>query len=53
MDCDTWSGPAKEVDVAEHPVGTVSHYWGGPGVAGIELSSELKYLGARRKSRRA
>jgi len=28
--------------MAEHLVGTVSHYWGGRGVAGIELSSELK-----------
>ncbi len=28
--------------MAEHLVGTVSHYWGGLGVAGIELSSELK-----------
>ncbi len=28
--------------MAEHVVGTVSHYWGGPGVAGIELSSELE-----------
>lgn len=28
--------------MAEHFAGTVVHYWGGPGVAGIELSSELK-----------
>jgi translation elongation factor EF-Tu-like GTPase len=28
--------------MAEHLVGTVSHYWGSLGVAGIELSSELK-----------
>ena len=27
--------------MAEHLVGTVSHYWGKPGVAGIELSDEL------------
>ena len=28
--------------MAENLVGTVSHYWGGLGVVGIELSSELK-----------
>ncbi len=28
--------------MAEHPVGTVSHYYAKLGVAGIELSSELK-----------
>ncbi len=28
--------------MAEHLVGNVVHYWGGPGVAGIELSSALK-----------
>lgn len=28
--------------MAEHIVGSVSHYWGGLGVAGIELSNELK-----------
>ena len=28
--------------MAEHPVGTVSHYFGNLGVAGIELSSELR-----------
>lgn len=28
--------------MAEQAIGTVSHYWGGPGVAGIELSRELK-----------
>lgn len=28
--------------MGEHLVGTVSHYWGKLGVAGIELSSELK-----------
>ncbi len=28
--------------MAEHLVGTVSHYWGGQEVAGIELTSELK-----------
>lgn len=28
--------------MAEQLVGTVSHYWGDLGVAGIELSSELK-----------
>jgi len=28
--------------MAEHPVGTVSHYYSNLGVAGIELSSELK-----------
>ena len=27
--------------MAEHLVGTVSHYWGRLGVVGIELSSEL------------
>ena len=28
--------------MAERPVGTVSHYWSGLAVAGVELSSELK-----------
>ena len=28
--------------MAEHPIGTVSHYWSKLEVAGIELSSELK-----------
>ncbi len=28
--------------MAEHPIGTVSHYYGNLGVAGIELSGELK-----------
>jgi GTPase len=28
--------------MAEQLVGTVSHYWGDLGVAGIELSTELK-----------
>ena len=28
--------------MAEHHVGTVSHYFGNLGVAGIELSSELR-----------
>ena len=28
--------------MAEHLVGTVSHYWCGLGVVGIELSSQLK-----------
>jgi translation elongation factor EF-Tu-like GTPase len=28
--------------MAEHLVGTVTHYYGGLGVAGIELSGELK-----------
>lgn len=28
--------------MAEHPVGIVSHYFGNLGVAGIELSSELR-----------
>jgi sulfate adenylyltransferase subunit 1 (EFTu-like GTPase family) len=28
--------------MAEHLVGTVSHYWANLGVAGIELSGELK-----------
>jgi translation elongation factor EF-Tu-like GTPase len=28
--------------MAEHPVGTVSHYYGKLEVAGIDLSSELK-----------
>lgn len=28
--------------MVEHLVGTVSHYWGRLGVAGIELSSELE-----------
>ena len=28
--------------MTEHLVGTVSHYWGELGVAGIELSSALK-----------
>ena len=27
--------------MAERVVGTVSHYWGGLGVAGIDLSSDL------------
>jgi len=42
MVCDT-RRPAQreETDMAEHLVGTVSHYYGNLGVAGIELSSEL------------
>ena len=28
--------------MVERVVGTVSHYWGGLGVAGVELSDELK-----------
>jgi translation elongation factor EF-Tu-like GTPase len=32
----------EETELAEHLVGTVSHYWSGLGVAGIELSGELK-----------
>ncbi len=28
--------------MAEQVVGTVSHYWGGLGVAGIDLSGDLK-----------
>jgi len=36
------SCPLEETELAEHLVGTVSHYWSGLGVAGIELSGELK-----------
>ena len=28
--------------MSEHLVGTVSHYWGKPGVAGVELSGALE-----------
>ena len=28
--------------MSEHLVGTVSHYWGKPGVAGVELSGDLE-----------
>jgi putative protease len=41
--CDTWR-PARreETEMAEHLVGTVSHYWGRLEVAGIELSAALE-----------
>ena len=43
MDCDTWrTTQREEAEVAEHPIGTVSHYYGNLGVAGIELAGELK-----------
>ena len=32
----------EETPMAEHLVGTVSHYWGRLEVAGIELSAELE-----------
>jgi putative protease len=40
--CDTGRAARREeTDMAEHLVGTVSHYWDRLAVAGIELSAEL------------
>lgn len=36
------SCPSEETELTERLIGTVSHYWSGLGVAGIELSGELK-----------